>query len=161
MESQTTAGFKCSRTFVNPFPYPHLIHPGYSICRFYHPSKFSASIFRSQTIFRVQLYFLHFRLYELYKSIDEFTSEDSNRQQIYEDLTIGMMCLGKTFGEYNRAKVTAIECNLERGILVTVFFVDVGQRSTLIVNELLAIPKYLVENFPFQVRDCRPILSLQ
>lgn len=63
-----------------------------------------------------------------------------------------MMCLAKAYGEYNRAKVMAIECNLEHGIMVTVFFVDIGKRSTLLVNELLTIPKHLVEKTPFQVR---------
>lgn len=89
----------------------------------------------------------------MFDCIDEFTAEESNRPQIHEDLTIGMMCLGKAYGEYNRAKVTAIECNLERGIAATVFFVDNGKTSTLLMNELLTIPKHLVEKQPFQVKD--------
>lgn len=91
-----------------------------------------------------------FRLYKLYDSIDEFTAKESNRLRINGDITVGMMCLGKAFGAYNRAKVMAIEVD---GITVTVFFVDLGQSSLLLMNDLLAIPDYLIEKEPFQVSD--------
>lgn len=92
-----------------------------------------------------------FRLYELYDSIDKFTATENKQLLISENLTIGMMCLGKAYEVYNRAKVMAIECNPDRGIMVTVFFVDLGQYSVLPLNDLFAIPEYLIEIQPFQV----------
>lgn len=64
------------------------------------------------------------------------------------------MCLGKVEEQYNRAKVMAIECNPDCGNMVSVFFVDLGQFSVLPMNDLLAIPEYLIKKEPFQVSDC-------
>lgn len=75
-------------------------------------------------------------------------------------MTIGMMCLGRAYDSFNRAKVMAIECNSECGIMVTVFFVDLGESRVLPMNDLLAIPRHLIEKEPFQVSDfvCRSFL---
>lgn len=94
-----------------------------------------------------------FRLYKLYESIDEYVSQAGNRRIIHEELTIGMMCLCKAYGKYNRGKVMAIKCVPERGMMITVFFVDLGLRSVLHMHDLLAIPEHLVEKAPFQVID--------
>lgn len=95
---------------------------------------------------------MYFRLYKLYESIDDYISKRSNQRRIYEDLTIGMMCLCKAYGEYNRAKIMDIKCVPERGMMITVFFVDFGLRSVIHMHDLLKIPKYLVDKEPFQVR---------
>lgn len=97
--------------------------------------------------------FVYFRLYQLYDSIDEYISHDRNRRRIHGELTIGMMCLCKAYGAYNRAKVMDIKCFPERGVMVTVFFVDLGLRSVIHMHDLLAIPEYLVGKEPFQVSD--------
>lgn len=74
-----------------------------------------------------------------------------------------MMCLGQAHGEYNRAKVLAIECDPK--VLVTVFFVDLGEHAVFFAKDLLAIPDYLVNKEPFQVISffgiLRPALILR
>lgn len=156
MKSQTTIGFKCNQTFSKACTYLYFIRRGESTFKFYHRSMFCFNFLKLHAIFWLQN-FLCFRLYALYNSIDEFTSVTSNHQRIPGNMTIGMMCLAKDeakgFAEYNRAKVLAIECYPEGGIMVTIFFVDLGASSVLPMNELLAIPEYLIEKEPFQVRD--------
>lgn len=92
-----------------------------------------------------------FRLYNLFESIDMYILKDCN--PIHGDLTVGMMCLCKAHGKYNRAKVVAIEYTPERGMMITVFFVDLGLRSVLHKDDLLDIPEYLVKIKPFQVSN--------
>lgn len=111
------------------------------------------SISMFYTPWRFYLQILSPELYSLYDSIDEFTSLKSNHLSIPGDLEIGVMCLARLYGQYNRAKVLAIECKPGCDIIVSVFFVDLGEAAELPMNDLLAIPKHLIDKEPFQVGD--------
>lgn len=150
--TQTNVGLKCSQ-ICNPCSYLHFILRGNSICKFYHRSRFIIFYLFYLKLHETNLSstLLYLRLYALYDSIDEFTLEESNHLQILGDMTIGTMCLGRVDGKYNRAMVIAIDCNPDRDIMVTVFFVDLGKSYVLPMADLLAIPEYLVEKEPFQV----------
>lgn len=91
---------------------------------------------------------------DLLDEIDEYTQQFEGMDSSIEMPDIGMYCLAKADGGYNRALILNNSC-INGVFLMKVFRCDVGDILTLAIENIMSIPDPLLKALPFQAICCR------